>query len=79
MWCRESLTAAIAEALRERLGRLRRRDPRASLAECLRAIGEGCAPRPKEPFRSAPHSALLYDGKGVTAMIIDSSALLITD
>jgi antitoxin VapB len=60
----EGLTTAITEALRERLDRLRR-ERSASLAGRLLAIGEDCAPRLKEPFRSARHSDLLYDEKGL--------------
>jgi hypothetical protein len=33
----------------------------AGLADRLMAIGKDCAPRLKEPFRSADHSELLYD------------------
>lgn len=59
----ESQTAAITEALRERLERLRR--SRGSLAERLVAIGNECASRLKEPFRSAQHGDLLYDDQGL--------------
>jgi len=60
----ESLTAAITAAVRERLERLRR-ERSTSLASRLLAIGQDCAPRLKEPFRSAPHGELLYDEKGL--------------
>jgi antitoxin VapB len=60
----ESLTAAITVAVRERLERLRR-ERSTSLAGRLLAIGQDCAPRLKEPFRSTPHGDLLYDEKGL--------------
>lgn len=60
----ESLTSVVTEALRERLDRVR--DERGiSLAERLLAIGNDCAPRLKEPFRSADHGDLLYDEHGL--------------
>ncbi len=59
----ESLTAAIISAVRERLDRLQRE--RAGLAERLVAIGNDCASRLKEPFRSAEHGDLLFDEKGL--------------
>ncbi len=60
----ESLTAAITEALRERLERLRGSQG-GSLAERLVTIGADCAGRVKEPFRSAEHGDLLYDERGL--------------
>lgn len=60
----ESLTAAITESVRERLGRLRHQQG-PNLAERLVAIGKDCAPRLKEPFRSAEHGELLYDDLGL--------------
>jgi antitoxin VapB len=60
----ESLTGAITEALRERLQRLRHRQG-TGLAERLLAIGADCAPRLKDPFRSAGHGDLLYDDRGL--------------
>lgn len=60
----ESMTAAVTEAVRQRLERVRRgRDP--GLAERLLAIGKDCASRLKEPFRSADHADLLYDERGL--------------
>lgn len=61
---REGITEAIAEAVRERLERVRG-ESAGGLAERLMAIGKDCAPRLKEPFRSAPHGDLLYDEKGL--------------
>jgi antitoxin VapB len=60
----ESLTAAITKSLRQRLERLRRKKG-TGLADRLLAIGKDCAPRLKEPFRSAEHGDLLYDEMGL--------------
>jgi antitoxin VapB len=60
----ESLTAAITVAVRERLERLRRKT-KTGLAEHLLAIGQDCASRLQEPFRSADHGELLYDDRGL--------------
>lgn len=60
----ESMATAVTEAVRERLARLRnaRTIP---LAQRLVAIGEDCAVRLKEPFRSADHGDLLYGPDGL--------------
>jgi len=60
----ESLTAAVTEALRERLERLQR-ERNGSLAERLLAIGRDCAAHLKEPFRSLDHGEYLYDERGM--------------
>jgi antitoxin VapB len=60
----ESMTAAVIEALRERLDRLRQ-ERRASLADRLLAIGKDCAAHLKEPFRSVDHGELLYGEDGL--------------
>jgi antitoxin VapB len=60
----ESITEAVTESLRERLGRVQNRHSPA-LAARLLEIGRDCAPRLKEPFRSADHGDLLYDEKGL--------------
>lgn len=60
----ESMSAAVAEALRERLERVRR-TKEGDLAERLLAIGKDCAARLKEPFRSIDHGDLLYDERGL--------------
>jgi antitoxin VapB len=60
----ESLTEAVTESLRERLGRVQTKQS-ATLSERLLEIGRDCAPRLKEPFRSAEHGDLLYDEKGL--------------
>jgi antitoxin VapB len=60
----ESMTAAITEALRERLERLRQEQGE-DLAKRLVRIGEDCSAHLKEPFRSVDHGELLYDEKGL--------------
>lgn len=60
----ESLTAAITEAVRERLDRVRTRQG-AGLAELLLQIGRDCAAHLQEPFRSVDHGDFLYDEKGL--------------
>jgi antitoxin VapB len=60
----ESLTAAVTEALRERLERVRRQQD-ASLAERLLHIGRDCADRLKQPYRSVEHGELLYGDDGL--------------
>jgi antitoxin VapB len=58
------MTAAVTEAIRERLDRMRRKKD-VGLADRLVRIGRDCAPRLKEPFRSARHGDLLYDERGL--------------
>jgi antitoxin VapB len=60
----ESMTAVVAQAVRERLDRLRR-EWEAGLAARLLAIGKDCAAHLKEPFRSIEHGDLLYDECGL--------------
>jgi antitoxin VapB len=60
----ESMTAAVTEAARERLDRVRR-EQAIGLADRLLAIGKDCAAHLKEPFRSADHSDWLYDERGI--------------
>jgi antitoxin VapB len=60
----ETMTAAVTEAVRERLDRIhRQRD--GGLADRLLTIGKDCAARLKEPYRSADHGDLLYDDRGL--------------
>ena len=59
----ESMTAAVTEAVRERLDRVRR-ERAVSLADRLLAIGKDCAAHLKEPFRTVDHGDLLYDESG---------------
>lgn len=60
----ESLTGAVTEALRERLDKVRKARAR-PLTQRLIDIGEQCAARMKEPYRSADHGELLYDERGL--------------
>jgi antitoxin VapB len=60
----ESMAAAITEAVRERLDRVRR-ERSAHLSDRLLAIGKDCAARLKEPFRSTDHGELLYGEDGL--------------
>lgn len=60
----ESMTAAVTEAVRERLERLQS-EKGAGLADRLLSIGKDCAVHLKEPFRSVDHGDLLYDEKGL--------------
>jgi len=58
------MTAAVTQAVRERLDRVRR-DGAIGLADRLVGIGKDCVGRLKEPSRSADHGDLLYDGRGL--------------
>jgi antitoxin VapB len=60
----ETLTAAVTEAVRERLERVRS-EQETGLADRLLRIGKDCAAHLKEPFRSADHADLLYDERGL--------------
>lgn len=60
----ESMTAAITEAVRERLDRVRSEQGN-DLAAHLVEIGKDCAARLREPFRSVDHGELLYNEKGL--------------
>jgi antitoxin VapB len=60
----ENMTAAVTEAMRERLERLRGQHGE-GLAGRLLGIGKDCAARLKEPYRTADHGELLYDEKGL--------------
>ncbi|HSZ19918.1 MAG TPA: type II toxin-antitoxin system VapB family antitoxin [Candidatus Acidoferrum sp.] len=60
----ESLTAAVTEAVRERLERIQSAQG-AGLADRLLRIGKDCAAHLKEPFRSAEHGDILYDERGL--------------
>jgi antitoxin VapB len=60
----ESMTAAITEAVRERLDRVRH-EQGDGLADRLLKIGKDCAAHLKEPFRSVDHGQFLYDQKGL--------------
>jgi len=60
----ESKTAAITQAVRERLDRLRSKQG-AGLADRLLKIGKDCAARLNGTFRTVDHGELLYDEKGL--------------
>ncbi|MGB2636404.1 MAG: type II toxin-antitoxin system VapB family antitoxin [Candidatus Acidiferrum sp.] len=60
----ETMTAAVTEAIRERLDKVRSKRGK-GLAQRMLEIGRDCAPRLKEPFRSKDHGELLYDEKGL--------------
>ena len=60
----ESMTAAVTEAVRERLERVRNSQG-AGLADRLLRIGKDCAAHLKEPFKSAEHGDILYDEQGL--------------
>ena len=60
----ESVTAAVTEAVRERIERIHRARG-SGLADRLVAIGKVCAAHIKEPLRSADHGDLLYDDRGL--------------
>ncbi|MCK1341123.1 type II toxin-antitoxin system VapB family antitoxin [Bradyrhizobium sp. 38] len=59
----ETLTAAVTNAVRERLERVRH-EQGVGLSDRLLKIGRDCAKRLKEPYRSAEHGDLLYDERG---------------
>jgi antitoxin VapB len=60
----ESLTAAVNEAVRERLERVRG-SSRTSMAERLMEIGKECASHLKEPYKSMDVDEVLYDENGL--------------
>jgi antitoxin VapB len=60
----ESMTAAITEAVRERLDRVRG-EQGTSLADRLVKIGKDCAAHLQESYRSVEHGELLYNEKGL--------------
>lgn len=60
----ESMTAAVTEAIRERLERVQR-NPNDGLAERLMKIGRECAAHLKEPYKSMDIDELLYDENGM--------------
>ena len=60
----ESMTAAVSEAIRERLERVRGNSKK-DMAERLLDIGRDCAAHLKEPYKSMDVDELLYDEKGL--------------
>ena len=61
----ESLTAAVTEAIRERLERLQGARRGGNLVDRLLAIGRRTAAHMKAAMRSDEHAALLYDDQGL--------------
>jgi len=59
----ENMTVAVNEAIRERLQRVREKF-KGEFVERIMKIGEECAARLKEPYKSIDHSDLLYDENG---------------
>jgi antitoxin VapB len=60
----ETITGAIAVALRERLAREKARR-RGGRVQRLLALGERCASHMDQPFSSTDHGDLLYDEAGL--------------
>jgi antitoxin VapB len=60
----ESMTAAVSEAIRERLERVRG-SSKEEMLERIMKIARECGPLWKEPYRSIDHGDLLYDEKGL--------------
>jgi antitoxin VapB len=60
----ESVTAAVTEALRERLERVQNAEG-PGLAHRLLRIGKDCAAHLEGPFRSADHGTILYNDNGL--------------
>jgi antitoxin VapB len=60
----ESMTAAVQQAVRERLNRVREISGKGK-AKRLVEIGRDCASRLKAPYRSIDHGELLYDERGL--------------
>lgn len=60
----ESMTAAITEAVRERLDRVRG-EHGTGLADRLVKIGKDCAAHLQEPCLCVDHGELLYNEKGL--------------
>jgi antitoxin VapB len=60
----ESMTAAVSEAIRERLERVRG-NSKEEMLERIMKIARECGPLWKEPYRSIDHGDLLYDEKGL--------------
>jgi len=61
----ESLTAAITDALREKVERLQQKKNKKAQAEELLMIGQRCANHIKESASSLDHGDILYDKHGL--------------
>jgi antitoxin VapB len=60
-----SLTEAVTQALREKLERVKKREPDPKLVEALLKIGEDCASRLSSEVKAIDHGEYLYDEKGL--------------
>ncbi len=60
----ESMTAAVNEAIRERLERVQGKSKK-DMTERILEIGRECAARLKEPYKSMSVNDLLYNEKGL--------------
>ena len=60
----ESMTAAVGQAVRERLERIQA-DKGTGMAERIMKIAKETGPLWKEPYRSIDHGDLLYDENGL--------------
>jgi antitoxin VapB len=61
----ESMTAAVGQAVRERLERVRKNKGTGGMAERIMKIARETGPLWKEPYRSIDHGDLLYDENGL--------------
>ena len=61
----ESMTAAVTEAVRERLDRVRRERGAEERIKYLMALTDGLGALWTEPWKSTPHGDLLYDELGL--------------
>lgn len=60
----ENMTAAVNEAIRERLERVQGKSKK-DMTERILEIGRECAARLKEPYKSMSVNDLLYNEKGL--------------
>jgi antitoxin VapB len=60
----QNMTAAVEQAVRERLERVRR-NSRKDTVERILQIGRECAAHLREPYKSLDIDELLYDEKGL--------------
>jgi antitoxin VapB len=61
----ESMTAAVTEAVRERLERLREAEPDLGMAQQIHAIAVDMRARLPDDFFDVDHGDLLYDDDGL--------------
>jgi antitoxin VapB len=61
----ETQTAAVTNAVKEKLARVRRAGKPGILSARLRAIGRDCAAHLREPYKSANPDDLLYGEDGL--------------